>query len=319
MSMRSTLFIASALLLGSCIIGDFGEDEDSLAAETWGPYDPKPGHPTVSERDSYAVEIGKYAAEAEEIYGTPAAALTAMACNESGFGWTKIALYANNLFGWKWYSAETAGGRPKWTLVDQPAWDPGKDYVKFADRRDAVHFVASKLASNARYKPHTDRYISDIANGVDVKTAVDRWIRGIAFAGYNPYEHYPTTTIKFMNNYRSPSATFSSSFNLYHLSPRTGAVWVSVDAPAASATVSGDVAITSSAGGGPVTSVRFYTRARGAADWYALGEDAGAPFTKTWSTRGWVGDGAYDLKVEAYSGVTLRATGVVPLNVDNTP
>src|SRR6185369_16286661 len=99
-------------------------------------------------------------------------------------------------------------------------------------------------------------------------------------AGYNPYAHYPGTTIKFMNNYREPSTTFSPAYNLYQYSQV--AAWVSLDTPAADSTVSGDVTLASSVGG--ATSVKFYTRAKGATDWYALGEDASAPFSKVWST-----------------------------------
>jgi hypothetical protein len=303
-------------LASGCIVGTHRESDQEQAVN-WGVYDPQPGHPTVPERDSFVAQIGQYAQEAEAIYGVPAAALTAMACNESGFGWTRIALYANNLFGWKWYSAETAGGRPKWTLEGQPDWDPGKDYIKFADRRDAVLFVAQKLANNARYKPHTDRYINEIAYGVDVKTAANTWIRGIAFAGYNPYEHYPTTTVKFMNNYRSPSTTFSAAYNLYQLSPALESAWVSIDSPAANTSVGGDVVVVASVGGVNITSVRFSTRAKGTTTWYSLGEDAAPPFSRTWATDPWVGNGAYEIRAEALSGTTLKATGSIGVTVAN--
>lgn len=310
-------FLVMVVLVTGCIVGDHRESDEEQTAGSWGIYDPQPGHPTIAERDSYVAEIGRYAREAEATYGVPAAALTAMACNESGFGWTRIALHANNLFGWKWTSLEAAGGRPSWALVGQPASDPNNKYVMFADRRDAVLFVASKLALNARYKPHTDRYVADIGAGVAVMTAANTWIRGIAFAGYNPYDHYPNTTMKFMNNYRSPSTTYSADFNLYRLSPAAVA-WISIDSPAANATVSGDVAITSSASEG-ITAVKFATRARGTASWYSLGEDASPPFARAWSTASWVSDGTYELKAEAWSGSTLRATGVITLTVDNEP
>lgn len=307
--------IVLVMLLAGCIVGDHRESEQEQNAGAWGVYDPQPGHPTVAERDSFVAEIGAYAREAEQRYGVPAAALTAMACNESGFGWTRIALYANNLFGWKWTSYENAGGRPAWVLEGQPDWDPNNKYVDFPDRRDAVLFIASKLAQNARYKPHTDRYVSDIDSGVPVATAANTWIRGIAFAGYNPYEHYPTTTIKFMNNYRSPSTTYSAQYNLYRLSPAVAA-WVSIDAPAASSTVSGDVELASSAAAG-TTAVKFASRLKGTTSWYELGEDAAAPFTRTWSTDPWVANGTYELRAEAWSGTTLRATGVITVTVGN--
>lgn len=121
----------AVVLLAACIVGDQRESEQEQSAGTWGVYDPQPGHPTLVERDRFVAEVSDHAREAEVRYGVPAAAITAMACNESD--------------------------------------------VEFADRRDAVLYVASKLAANARYKPHTDRYRADIANGVDVVTAANRW------------------------------------------------------------------------------------------------------------------------------------------------
>lgn len=317
--MFSTRCLLSALLLISgCIVGEDPADPTvGTTSATWGVYDPKPGHPTLDERDAYVAEISRYAREAEATYGTPAAAITSMASNECGFGFTRIAINAHNLFGFKWTSPEAAGGRWYWELVGQPADDPNNKYILFADRRDAVLFVAKRLATSTRYRATTDRYQADLAAGVDVRTAADRWVRGIAAAGYNPYAHYPTTTINFMNNYRSPSATFSTTYNLYKYSPATAsAAWISIDAPAASSTVSGDVAITSMVGG-DVSHVRFATRATGAATWYSLGDDATAPFERTWATAPWVANGTYELKAEAWSGTTLRATGVIDVVVMN--
>ena len=86
--------LAVLLLLVGCIVGDEREGLDEQSAENWGIYDPQPGHPTIDERDRFVTEIAPYAQEAEATYGVPAAAITAMACNESGFGWTRIALEA---------------------------------------------------------------------------------------------------------------------------------------------------------------------------------------------------------------------------------
>jgi len=155
---------------------------------------------------------------------------------------------------------------------------------------------------------------STFAGTADARPAADRWIYGIAYAGYNPFEHYPVTTINFMNNYRAPSATFSAAYNLYKYS-QAATAWVSIDAPSAGATVTGDVMLASSTGGG--TAVKFFARASGTAEWYALGEDAAAPFTRTWATDPWVENGDYELKAEAWAATTLRATGVITVHVAN--
>lgn len=306
-------YLLVVLLAGGCLVGADEDDPATGTFATWGVYDPMPGHPTVVERDAYVAEIGVYAREAEATFGTPAAAITAMASNECGFGFTRIAINANNLFGFKWTSTEAAEGRTYWELEGQPASDPNNKYILFADRRDAVLFVAKRLATSSRYRPTTDRYKADVASGIEIRAAADRWVRGIAAAGYNPFAHYPTTTINFMNNYRSPSATFSPTYNLYKYSQVSGP-WISIDAPAANSTVTGDVAIRSMVGG-DVTSVRFATRARGATTWYELGEDGAAPFERTWATDPWVPSGTYEIKAEAWKGSSLRATGVIEVVV----
>ncbi len=327
-ALRSLFFsLTLALTAAACGRADSTVDEpvveeNTQGATDWGCYSPKPGHPTIAEKDTFVSAIAVFAQEAERTYGAPAAALTAMACNESGFGWTRIGLEANNLFGWKWYSSASADGRDSWTLTCQPDWDPNKKYVVFADKRDSVLFVASKLASLSWYKPVTARYQQDVANGVEIRTAVNRWVAGIQQAGYNPYVSYIQKTESFLNNYRAPSATYSPDFNLYRYSPAGGGgggdeVWISIDSPSSGATVSGEVAFKASVGGGTVTEVKFFSRATGAAEWYGLGSDTSAPYEKTWSTTHWLANGTYELMAEAWNGSTKKATGVIEVQVRN--
>jgi hypothetical protein len=188
------------------------------AAETnWGCYDPQPGHPTAEEKQAFVNEISPYAQEAERRYGVPAAALIAMACNEGGYGFTRTALQANNIYGWKYYGTGAAEGRNKWILSCQPASDPNNKYIKFNDRKDAVLFVARKLSTLPAYRKAAQKYMSERAEGVSVEVAVNNWVRGIVPA-YNPYPHYPMTTMRFMNNYLSPSDAKSERANLYQYS-----------------------------------------------------------------------------------------------------
>lgn len=310
--LRSPVLLAT-LAAGAVVLGSVSP----ASAQSWGCYDPQPGHPTSAEKSAYVSEIVAYAQEAEATYGVPAAAITAMAANEGGYGWTRVAINANNLFGWKWYSSQSAGGRPYYTLSCQPSWDPNNKYVAFSTRREGVLFVASKLAGLSWYQPVTRRYQDDIAAGVDTITAVNRWVAGIQQGGYNPYPEYVTTTRKYLNNYMSPSLTYSATYNLYQYSPAGEDVWIAIDAPASGGTVSGSVPFLASTGGGAVTEVRFFSRAAGAADWYALGTDAGVPYGITWATDPWVPDGSYELKAEAWNGATRKATGVIDVVVVN--
>lgn len=180
-----------------------------------GCYDPLPGHPTANEKTAFIKAIGAYAQEAERLHGTPAAGLLAMAAQESGYGFTKTGRFANNLYGFKWNGKESAGNRSYWTLTCQPSWDKNNKYIKFGDRREGVIFVGMKLATlkdlgggKRNYKAKTDRYVQDRKNGVDIKTAVNRWIDGIADAGYN---YSPAT-------YRKNIKKMAENLNSYQLS-----------------------------------------------------------------------------------------------------
>lgn len=165
-------------------------EERSEAVTAWDCYAPQPGHPTPEEKTAFITSAGVSALKAERTYGVPASAILAMAAVEGGFGYTRTALHANNSFGYKFVSSAGAGGRGKYTLTCQPAWDVGNDYIAFRSTEDGVLFVAYKLANRAdwaNYKGPTDRYrAARLANPeADPTAAVDAWVDGIADAGYN--------------------------------------------------------------------------------------------------------------------------------------
>jgi hypothetical protein len=198
-------------------------------AELWGCYDPKPGHPTAAEKAQFVARMSELAVAAEQRHGVPAPAIAAMAMVESGYGWTRTALQANNFFGWKHYSAAAAGGRQAYVLDCQPAEDVNNRYVVFADAADAVDFVAGKLASLPTYRQDGEAYRVARASGQPAEAATKGWLTGIA----DPYNwrpaEYVTTVTRFMNDPLSPSDQISADRNLYRLAP------ASVPAAAASA------------------------------------------------------------------------------------
>jgi hypothetical protein len=147
------LLAALLLLVVGCIVGDEREGLDEQSAESWGIYDPQPGHPTIDERDRFVTEIARYAQEAEATYGVPAAAVTAMARNESGFGWTRIALHANNLYGFKYTTDAAAGGRGFYTLVGQPESDPGTRRPQASVQPDLLESLATAMRIESRGVP----------------------------------------------------------------------------------------------------------------------------------------------------------------------
>ncbi len=81
--------------------------------------------------------------------------------------------------------------------------------------------------------------------------------------------------------------------------------------------MSGNVAFNTSVGGGAVDTVKLYSRADGATDWYLLASDTTSPYGATWATNPWVADGAYELKAEAWKGTVLKATGTLRVLVKN--
>lgn len=301
---------------------------------TWGCYDPQPGHPTASEQQSFLGAAAPAAQRAEAQFGVPAAAIAAMSAVESGFGFTRTALYARNYFGFKMPSSG-AGGRGAYTLECQPADDVGNVYIVFASLDDSLGYVANRLATLSRYAPATQRYQADRAAGVDVVTAVNRWVEGITYAGYNPNHQA----------YISAITGAIARFQLYSLSasradqaspvggnggggeppppappspPPATNTWLAIDQPQENETVWGTVPIVVTTGGGaqPVTQVRFYS-VDSAGYAYLIATDTAAPFQIGWATEGWVPNGPYTLQIEAYVGETKVATGLRRVNVFN--
>jgi hypothetical protein len=211
--------IRSVLLVGVGILG-FSQSQPDGNDRRWGCYDAQPGHPSDSERRHFIEESVEITQDIEQRGGPPAAGLLAMAALESGSGFTRTALFANNLFGWKYTTAAAAAGRVAWTLACQPASDPGNQYVVFRDHRDSFSFVGNRLAQNDRYKPVTRQYHADRAAGIVVEEAVRKWVKGIQAAGYNPDPAYPDRVISIANNFERPGKAISARDALYAYSAR---------------------------------------------------------------------------------------------------
>jgi len=184
----------------------------------WGCYDAQPGHPTNTEKTAFIIAMASAAQTAEQHGGPPAAGLLAISALESGFGWTRTAIFASNMFGWKFTGTAASGGRSAWTLACQPASDPNNRYIVFREGAESTTFVAGHLSSMNRYAPLTRQYHADLAKGVPVNVAVDTWLHGIAAAGYNPFPNYPMQVLSIANNYMHPAPEPSAEFALYRLS-----------------------------------------------------------------------------------------------------
>lgn len=227
---RCTVSLAGLLLLAACAgwqDGGAGPGGAATAGAAPAPaarptgdcLEPLPGHPTAAERRAFVAEVSELAVGAEERHGVPAAAIAAMAIQESGYGWTRLAQETHNLLAWKHTTPEAAGGRDFWVL-ECPELGTTDRYIVFRDRGEAVDFVAERLATSDNYQADTERYRRDRANGVAVIEAVDRWVDGIADPYSSDPEAYRQAIRRILNNPYDPSDRRSPEDNLYRLSER---------------------------------------------------------------------------------------------------
>ncbi|WP_336046708.1 glucosaminidase domain-containing protein [Solibacillus ferritrahens] len=160
--------------------------------------------PSIQRKKDFINEISTYAMKANEKWGIPASAIIGMAIIESGYGTTRIAINANNLFGIKvWgYNPENA-----WQLQGQPdedyervpvLADYGEDrkiydeskrrdnwYRAFSTYKEAVNYLAGNLLLNQRYLFAKTNYDIRIKKGWSFDRASKEYLYDIANAGYN--------------------------------------------------------------------------------------------------------------------------------------
>ena len=90
--------------------------EDRVNGRNSNAYRPSLIVPTQKEQVDFINEIAKYAVEASEKWGIPASAIIGMVVLESGYGTTRIAHHANNIFGIKvWGTNPTKCLAISWT------------------------------------------------------------------------------------------------------------------------------------------------------------------------------------------------------------
>ncbi|MFL0583981.1 S-layer homology domain-containing protein [Solibacillus silvestris] len=159
--------------------------------------------PSTKMKEDFINEIYTYAMRANEKWGIPASAIIGMAILESGYGTTRIAVNANNLFGIKVW-----GYNPKnaWQLKGQPdedyepvpvLIDYGNDrkiydeskrrdnwYRAFTSYKEAVDYLAGNLLLNERYRFAKTNYEERMKKGWSYERASKEYLYDIANAGY---------------------------------------------------------------------------------------------------------------------------------------
>lgn len=194
---------------------------DTANAAVWGCHGTKPGHPTAEERARFIGEAGALAIHAERRHGVPAAALVAMAIAESGYGYTRMAIEANNLFAWKTGRAATQAGKAYVPPCGRRA-DMQRGFMIFESRAHAFEHVAARLASYGPYRDYTAAYVAARKRGEPVQAAVDAWLDGIAQRYSSRPEVFAQKIRRIMNDPEGRGDTLSPETNLYRLSVDTG-------------------------------------------------------------------------------------------------
>jgi hypothetical protein len=198
----------------ACALTIFFHDAGAAA---WGCYGTKPGHPTPQERAAFIREVSVLAMRAEKTHGVPASALAAIAIAESGYGWTRVALDANNVFAWKFVPASTQALKPYVPPCERRRGIKER-FAAFESKAHAFDFVAAKLATLDAYREHTDAYRAARKVGEAGEAAIHAWLAGVA----SRYSHKPlefTRKItRIMNDPAQPADVVSSDENLYRLS-----------------------------------------------------------------------------------------------------
>lgn len=201
--------------------------ENSLSGRNSHAYSPSTNGLTQTQREGFVEQVAAYAIPASEKWGIPASAIIGMAIIESGYGTTRIAYHANNLFGIKVWGVSPANA---WQLIGQPDEDfaraipllanYGDDrkvfdettrrdnwYRIFTTYEDAVNYLAGTLLLNTRYRPAQNAYQERVQNGWTYEAASKQYLFDIAHAGYNHLGG---------NYYRNTVGRIMDQWNLYH-------------------------------------------------------------------------------------------------------
>lgn len=176
--------------------------EDKVKGRNSYAYNPAIGHPTYDEQITFIDTIKDAAITTSATYGIPASAIIGMACVEGGYGFTRSAYFANNIFGIKVWAQNPANG---WQLKGQPDENEGrvpviasfgKDrrlfneairydnwYRKFATRAEAINYLGGLISR--KYQSAQTNYQKHIAAGWSYAKASKEFCREIADLGYN--------------------------------------------------------------------------------------------------------------------------------------
>lgn len=183
--------------------------EDPFLGRNQNVYGTAIGHPTQDEARAFLSDIKPIAIELGQKYQVPASVIMAMAAMESGYGFSRNAVFANNFFGIKqWWGNESNAyqlkGQPdeyegkvpilKKSDDGQIIYDesrrPDNWYRRFGSRRECIEFLVEEVfmhktgAWKRDYSDIAKYYRGQIASGVEKYSAAYTFIYSVGERGY---------------------------------------------------------------------------------------------------------------------------------------
>ena len=183
--------------------------EDPFNGKNQNVYGTAIGHPTQDEAKAFLEDIKPIAVELGQKYKIPASVVMAMAAMESGYGYSRNAVFANNFFGIKqWWGNEINAfqlkGQPdehegkvailKRSADGQIIFDenrrPDNWYRRFGSRRECIEFLVEEVflhktgAWKRDYSDIARYYRGQITAGVSKYSAAYTFIYSIGERGY---------------------------------------------------------------------------------------------------------------------------------------
>jgi Mannosyl-glycoprotein endo-beta-N-acetylglucosaminidase len=183
--------------------------EDPFLGKNQNVYGTAIGHPTQDEARAFLEDIKPIAVELGQKYQIPASVVMAMAAMESGYGYSRNAVFANNFFGIKqWWGNESNAyqlkGQPdeyegkvailKRSDDGQIIYDenrrPDNWYRRFGSRRECIEFLVEEVflhktgAWKRDYSDIAKFYRGQISAGVEKYSAAYTFIYSVGERGY---------------------------------------------------------------------------------------------------------------------------------------
>ena len=183
--------------------------EDPFDGKNQNVYGTAIGHPTQDEARIFLEDIKPIAIELGQKYQIPASVVMAMAAMESGYGFSRNAVFANNFFGIKqWWGNENNAfqlkGQPdeyegkvailKRSDDGQIIYDenrrPDNWYKRFGSRRECIEFLVEEVflhktgAWKRDYSDIAKFYRGQLAAGVEKYSAAYTFIYSVGERGY---------------------------------------------------------------------------------------------------------------------------------------